>query len=1032
MAGLIVFGAVCFSRMGVSQLPDVDFPVVSVQITLEGAAPSVMEATVADPLEDQLMSIEGLRMLTTVSNVGSITATLEFELSRPIDAAMQDVQNKVTAAMKFLPTNVDPPTITKTNPDDQPIIWLALTGKGKTQRELMTFARDSVKDQFTTIGGVGSVVLGGFVEPAMRVWLNPYKMQSNNIAATDIIKAITQENLETPGGNFDAKDKNINLRTLGEAETPKDFGNIVINNRAGRFNAETTQLVRLRDVATIERGLQSVTRVSRFNGVGSVGIGIVKQKGSNAVQVAKLAKERAVEFSKTLPPEYKIEVNFDTTEFIEEAIHHLNMTLIYSALLTAVACWIFLGSWSATFNVILSIPTSIMGAFIVLSFMGFTLNTFTLLGLSLAIGIVVDDSIMVLENIFRHNEEGRNRMESAIIGAREITFAALAATVAIVAIFLPVAFMKGIIGRFFFQFGVTISATVLISLLEALTITPMRCSRFVTIHKRTDFVGRHFERGMAWLKSFYEKSLAVCLRHPWKVVGVATIVMVLSISTIKLLKSEFSPPQDQSVFLVRVKTPTDASIWHTDELMKKAEAFFNTRNEIRSVYTAVGGLNQAGNLNTAIMFITMKKQGERPIDPEKGREITQQEFMGITRKGLLAIDPTMEVFLQDLSMRGFTASRGFPIEFTIRGNDWDDLWKLSSGLMDKMKKSGLVMDVDTDYLLGKPELQIEPDREFAALRGVTIQDIGATLQAMVGGVRVNQYTENGHRYYVMVQVDPKYRSPETIKSLLIANSANNLTPLSQAVSGEVKPAMQSITRIDRQRAITIFANPAPGHSQQEALQFVENETKDLPAGYRMVMSGSAQTFKESFESLIIALVLGIFVAYMVLASQFNSFVDPISVLVALPFSVSGAFLALLICGQSLNIYSMIGLILLMGIVKKNSILLVEFTNVVRDRGQSNVTKALLEACPVRLRPILMTSFACITAAIPEAVARGAGSETMVPMAVAIIGGVGVSTLLTLYVVPCVYDLFSRVQKRQENMSEIHEAFVNVGEEGVQA
>lgn len=1031
MAGLIVFGAVGFMRMGISQLPEVDFPVVSVQITLEGAAPSVMEASVADPLEDQLMSIEGLRTLTTVSTVGSITSTLEFELSRSIDGAMQETQNKVTAAQKFLPRTIDPPTITKTNPDDQPIIWLALTGKGKQQRELMTFARDTIKDRFTTLSGVGSVVLGGFVEPAMRVWLDPYKMRSNNIAATDIIKAINQENLETPGGDFDSEKKNLNLRTMGEAVTPKDFGEIVINNRAGRFNQETTQLVRLRDVAKIEPGLQNITRISRFNGEPAVGIGVVKQKGSNAVAVAELVRERVEEVKKTLPPDWELHVNFDTSEFIEEAIHHLNMTLIYSALLTAVACWIFLGSWSATFNVLMSIPTSIMGAFIVLYFMGFTLNTFTLLGLSLAIGIVVDDAIMVLENIFRHNEEGRNRMESAIIGAREITFAALVATVAIVAIFLPVAFMSGIIGRFFFQFGVTISVTVLLSLVEALTITPMRCSRFVTIHKRTDFIGRNFEAGMEKLKAWYTKTLSLCLDHPWEVVAAACIFMVCSFSLVMLLKKEFSPPQDQSVFLVRVKTPIDSSIWHTDDLLKKAEVYLKTRPEIRQFYVAVGGLQIAGSLNQAIVFVTMHKMGDRPKDKEKGRPLTQQEFMRVVRQDLLKIDPEFEVFLQDLSQRGFTASRGFPIEFSIRGTDWDELWKISKDLMDKMKQSGLAADVDTDFLLGKPELQVEPDREFAAVRGVTVEDIGTTLQAMIGGVRVNQYTENGHRYYVMVQVEPKYRNPDTIKNLLIANSANNMTPLSQTVKAEVKPAMQQTTRIGRQRAITIFANPAPGHSQSEALDFVAKETEKLPPGYRMVLSGSAQTFKESFESLMVALVLGIFVAYMVLATQFNSFVDPISVLVALPFSLSGAFLALLLTGQSLNIYSMIGLILLMGIVKKNSILLVEFANTVRDRGVSNVTDALREACPVRLRPILMTSFACVTAAIPEAIATGPGAETTIPMAVSIIGGVTVSTVLTLYVVPCVYELFSRIQKRQENHEEIKQAFKNVGDEGIE-
>jgi hydrophobe/amphiphile efflux-1 (HAE1) family protein len=895
---------------------------------------------------------------------------------------------------------------------------------------MMVYSRDLIKDQFTTVSGVGNVVLGGYVEPAMRIWIDPDKMRARNIAITDVVSALNQENIELPGGDFNVEKNNLNLRTLGEAKTPEEFGKIAIARRAGMLNQDPTRLVHLSDIAKIEPGMQELARLSRFNGVPAVGVGIVKQKGSNAVEVAKAVKKRVVELEKILPAGYEMHVNFDTTRFIEDATHELNFNLVLSALLTAVACWVFLGSLSATFNVILSIPTSIMGAFIVLYFMGFTLNTFTLLGLSLAIGIVVDDAIMVLENIFRHNEEGRDRMESAIIGAREISFAAMAATIAIIAIFLPVAFMKGVIGKFFFQFGVTISVTVLLSLLEALTITPMRCSQFVTVQKRTDIIGRWFEASMEWARLKYAGSLAFCLDHPWKVVFVAIAIMLGSFTSTKFLQKEFSPPQDQSIFLMRIKTDVDASIERTDELMKKAEAYMASRPEILQYYTAVGGFSGSA-FNTAIAFITMKAPKDRPVDPDKHHKLSQQEFMGVARDGISKVDKSLQVFPQDLSMRGFTASRGFPIEFTVRGNDWDKLWDVTSDIMKQLSAKKLAVDVDSDYLLGKPEMEITPDRDRAAVRGVTVNDIGTTIAAMIGGVRVNQYTENGHRYYAMLQVDPKFNSADALKNLLIGNAFNNLTPVSSVVNGEVKKAMQSVTRIDRQRAITVFANPAPGHTQQDAQDFVMAQQSSLPPGYRIVASGSLQTMNESFSGLLVALVMGIIVAYMVLASQFNSFIDPISVLVALPFSVSGAFLGLLIFHQSLNIYSMIGLILLMGIVKKNSILLVEFTNMVRDKGEKNVRKALLEACPVRLRPIIMTSFACITAAIPGALSLGAGGETTIPMAVSIIGGVTVSTFLTLYVVPCVYELFSRIQKRAENMDEIKHAFANVGEAGLE-
>jgi hydrophobe/amphiphile efflux-1 (HAE1) family protein len=1031
MAGLIVFGYVGWSRMGVSQLPDVDFPVVTVTISLQGAAPEVMETTVADPLEDQLTSLEGLRTLTTVSTVGQVQATLEFELNRNVDAAVQDVTSKVSAAQKLLPKNVDPATITKTNPDDQPIIWLAMTSKTASLRDMMVTARNMVKDRFTSISGVGNVVLGGYVEPAMRVWLKPGEMRKRSIAVTDVVTALNQENIEVPGGDFNSDSNNVSLRTLGEASSAEEFGRIAISKRSGMTNQEPGSLVHLRDIATVEPGLQPISRLSRFNGVQAVGIGIVKQKGTNAVEVARQVKKRVAELETQMPPGYEIHINFDTTRFIEDAVHELTQNLILSAILTALACWVFLGSLSATFNVILSIPTSIMGAFIVLYFMGFTLNTFTLLGLSLAIGIVVDDAIMVLENIFRHNEEGLGRMEAAIVGAREISFAAMAATIAIVAIFLPVAFMVGVIGKFFFQFGVTITVTVLLSLLEALTITPMRCSRFVTIHERTDFIGRNFERFMNGMRTQYTRALAICLEHPWKVVVIATVVMAASFTSLKFIGKEFSPPQDQSIFLVRVKARVDASIPYTDALMKRVETYMNTVPEIKQTYVAVGGFGGT-SYNIAMVFVTLKQPGDRPVDAKAGHRLSQQEVMAKMRPHIQELDKGLTVAMQDLSMRGFTASRGFPIEFTIRGENWEKLWDITQDLMKGLKEKNLATDVDTDYLLGKPQLEITPDRDLAALHGVSVSDIGTTIGSMIGGVRENQYTEGGHRYYVMLQVQPQDQSLETLRDLAVANTANQLTPMKATVTETMRPARQSVTRIDRQRAISVFGNAAPGHTTQDALDYIASREKDLPPGYRIVLSGSSQTFKESFQSLIVAFILGLFVAYMVLASQFNSFIDPVTVLVALPFSLSGAFLSLLITGQSLNIYSMIGLILLMGIVKKNSILLVDFTNVVRDRGEKNVKKALLEACPIRLRPIVMTSFACVTAAIPEALPFGTGSETTIPMAVSIIGGVIVSTMLTLFVVPCVYELFSRISYRAENKEEIKRAFIKVGDEGLEA
>jgi multidrug efflux pump len=474
-----------------------------------------------------------------------------------------------------------------------------------------------------------------------------------------------------------------------------------------------------------------------------------------------------------------------------------------------------------------------------------------------------------------------------------------------------------------------------------------------------------------------------------------------------LLKKEFVPSQDQSIFLSRLTLPLGSSIHKTDAVFKQAEQYLLNSPEVSKIFGAIG---MSGSVNGGIIFVTLKDKKDRPV--VNGHHVTQQEFMQQVRKKLNAIPGIDRAVIQDLSQSGFTASRGFPVEFTLRGPDWDTLGALSKDVMKKMKESGLMIDVDTDYQLGMPELQVHPDREKATQRGVSIASIGTTINSMVGGVRVGKYTSAGKRYDVRVRLEDVDRTdPEDVNKLWVRNQFGEVVSLSEVVKTEVKPTLFSITRKNRERAVSIFANPAPGHSQQEALDFVEKLGKQvLSDRYRLVFSGGSQAFKESNESLVFALILGIFVAYMVLASQFNSFMHPFTVLLALPFSVTGAFLALFLSRNSLNLYSMIGLILLMGIVKKNSILLVDFTNVRREQGKS-VREALLEACPIRLRPILMTSVATIVAALPIALALGAGAESMRPMAIAIIGGVTVSTLLTLFVVPCAYYVLSRLERR---------------------
>ncbi len=1009
MIGLIVFGAISFLGMGISKLPDVDFPVVNISVTWTGASPETMESAVSDVIENAVMSTEGIRSVTSTVQEGLSNTSIEFELSRNIDVALQEVQTKLAQAQKTLPTDIDPPVVTKTNPEDQPILWGALTGPNSL-REKVLYARDHLKDAMTTSSGVGDVRLGGYVDPNMRIWLDSEKMRRNEISVDDISAAISGGTVLAPAGFMDNGSKEKNVRVLGEAATPEDFAALPITTRSG---VPIWTPLTVGKVARVEEGLADVRRLSRLNGDPALGLGIIKQRGSNAVSVADGVKAKIKEISAALPKAMKLQPVIDTTKFIKDSTHELLFTLGLSALLTSIVCYVFLGSWGSAFNVILAIPTSLIGAFIALKAFGFTINTFTLLALSLSIGIVVDDAIMVLENISRYFEHGMSRVRASFVGAREITGAAVAASLAILAIFLPVVFMKGIIGKFFFQFGVAMSVAVSLSLLEALTLAPMRCSQFLTAGHDT-WLGKRVNHFMDWLADLYRRGLELCLRNRLKVMLGSVALFLGSLFLLGGVNKEFVPPQDQSQFLVTIYTPLGSSMGFTDQAFRKAEEILKARPEVENFYVALGGF-QGGLVNTGNMFVTLKDPDERGVQAPFKHRPSQQEFMGYVREQFNKIEGVNRATLLDLSLSGFSSGRGYPITFAVQGPDWEKLADSTRKIMAKMKESGLMTDVDSDYNPNMPEIKIYPDRAKAQARGVTITSIANTVSAAVGSLRVAKYTdETGHRDDVRIKLEDSFnRESHDIQRIWMRNVHGEMVPLSELVKMEEKSGLLTIGRYNRERAINVFANIKPGVSQSIAQDRALAAAKEiLPDGYHTVLSGGSQAFKESFESLAVALVLGIFVAYMVLGAQFNSFIHPVTVLLALPFSVTGAFLALRLTGISLNIYSMIGLLLLMGIVKKNSILLVDFTNQRRSEGLG-VYDALIEACPLRLRPILMTSVATIAAAIPSAIALGPGAETTRPMSVVVIGGVTLSTILTLFVVPCAYSLFSRFENRKQ-------------------
>ncbi|MDD5088460.1 MAG: efflux RND transporter permease subunit [bacterium] len=988
MAGTIVFGLVALFRIGISQFPDVDFPTINVSISWEGAAPEVIENDVVEIIEEALSQVEGIKSITSVSRQGGASVTIELDLSRNVDVALQDVQTRVAQAQRRLPRDLDPPVVSKSNPEDNPIMWIGLSGPYPRQL-ISDIARYQVREKLQTIPGVGEITMGGWLERNIRLWIDAESLDAKGLTIADVVQALQREHVELPAGRLETSGREVSVRVMGEALDLETLRKIVVKELPGGA-------IYLADVAIVEDGFEDVRRLARVNGQPANGIGIRKQRGANAVAVAQAVREQMALIQKTLPEGMELGINFDTTQFIEDSVHEIQFELVLSVLLTALVCWLFLGSISNALNVVLAIPMSLFGTLAVIYFLGFTLNTFTLLGLALAVGIVVDDAIMVLENIVRHAEMGKDRKTAALEGTKEITFPAFSATLAVVAIFLPVVFMKGIIGKFFLQFGVTLCVAIMLSYIEAVTLAPARCSQILDVSRENrNRLGRWVDDQFRRVAGIYYHRLSKALRRPGTILASAGVIFLASMFMLRALPGEFVPSQDQSRLMIRLQTAVASDIYETDQLFRKAEAVLETFPEVERIFGSVGGMGggSSGSVSGGVLFVTLV--------PSSQRKMTQVQFATTLRQKLNSI-PGLRAVVQDLSQAGLTAQRGFPIEFSIRGPDWSTLESLSGEITAKLSASGYAVDVDTDYRIGVPELRILPDRARCADLGVSIEDVATSINTLIGGERIGKYSSGGRRVDVRARLmADQRRRQEDISRLRVRSRTGELIPLSSLVAFEEKPALQAIYRRDRERAISIYANVAPGRSQDEAIRYVENLSQELPAGYRTVLGGSSVAFKESMGSLLFALVLGIIIAYMVLASQFNSFSHPVTILTILPLSVVGAALALLIFGKSLNIFSMIGLLLLMGIVKKNSIILVDYANQHRLRGKT-AHDAMLTAGPIRLRPIIMTSIATMMAALPPALGLGPGTEIRSPMAIAVIGGVLVATALSLLVVPSFY------------------------------
>jgi len=996
--GLVILGLVSYPRVGVDLFPKIDFPMVNITTVLKGASPEVMDIDVTDVVEEAVNTINGVKTIASVSTEGVSRIIVEFVLEKDIDLALQDVREKVSTTRARLPRDVEEPVIEKVDPDATPVMWLALSGE-RPMRELSTYADEALKERLQRIEGVGAIRMGGLRKRQVNIGVDAERLIAHGITAGDLLRTLGRENVELPGGRLETGTKEYSIKIKGEVPRVEDFGGLIAAYKGGAP-------VRLRDLGSVQDGMEERRSIARFNGTTAVGLGVQKQSGTNTVEVIERVKRQLPEIRKTLPPGMTLDISFDQSDFIKRSINEVRNHLIYGGLFATLAVLIFLKSLRATLISALAIPTSIISTFAVMYAFGFTFNNMSMLALSLSIGILIDDAIIVIENIHRHMQAGMPRKEAASFAASEIGLAVMATTLAIVAIFLPVAFMKGIIGRFFFEFALTVVFSISVSLFVSFTLTPMLASRYLRTEEKPSRIKDAFDRGYWRVEKAYGALLGIALGHRAAVVALAALIFAGSLFITNFLGKEFVPEEDQGRFIVRLQSPVDYSVQEADGMFRKVEEGLRDMPEVRSVFYALG---LGGESNKAIMFVALKPKAER--------KKSQQAVMADLRRHA-SVMPGLKATAEQVSMIG-GGVRMVPIQFSIKGWDLPALQTYIRQISKEFAKLPGIVDVDTSLEAGRPEVRVYIDRDRAADLGVETADAAEAINFLIGGeVTATKFKDEqrGRRYDVKVRLNPEDRvSPEDIGRLHLRAKDGRLIELSSLVNFMEAGGPTTITRVDRQRAVTLFANLEGKPLGQAKAELDAISARALPPDYATAYKGMADIMGESFVYLVFALILGIVIAYMVLASQFESFVHPFTILLAMPFSLIGAFGALLLAGKTLNIFSFIGLILLMGLVKKNAILLVDYTNTLRKRGMSR-REALLKAGPVRLRPILMTTVAMIFGMMPVAIGVGEGSETRSPMGIAVIGGLLTSLFLTLLVVPVAYDLMDDLVGRLRKKS----------------
>ena len=992
---LVLFGLLSVTRLTVRQYPDITAPFVSIQTVYPGASARLVETDVTTVLEEALSGIESVKTLTSASREEVSLITLEFELSRDLDAAANDVRDRVFGSRRWLPPGIDEPIVSKASADAEAIIWLSLHSDRSTELELTDYAERHIKDRLAATAGVAAVWVWGARHYAMRVWLDAERLTSRGLTVQDVEAALRNQNVAIPSGRIESHRLEFSVRTRGELHTADQFNQVIIASRDG-------YPIRLEDIGHAEIGAEDDRKLVRLDGMPTVGIGIVKQSKANALAVARAAKKTFAEIQSTLPDGMALTIASDSSLYIERSIHEVYMAMAISLALVVLVIFIFLGSGRVTLIPAVAIPTSIVSAFLLLYLFGYSINILTLLGLVLAIGLVVDDAIVMLENIHRRIEHGQPPLRAAMDGSREIGFAVLATTVSLVAVFIPLGFLKGTMIRLFSELAVAVAGSVLISGFIALTLTPMMSARL--LRPTTARTGRaprwsgRVSQSMARLLDLYRRGLRRTLTCRSALVLVIVGLLAAGAALLVALPSELAPMEDSGGFMVAITAPEGATLRYTDHYVRQIEAFFADVPEVQHYWTWVATGSKPTLVTRAGIWVTLADWDRRVRSQQQIIAALAPKLAQVAGISAFAINPP------GFDQGGVKA----PIQLVLGAGSYEALDGAVTLMLDRMNTSPVIANAQSDLNLNKPELDIHVHRNKASDLGVSVADVGRTLETLLGGRMVTTFTRDGRDYPVMVKILDRDRvKPSDIGAIYVRGHHGELVQLNNLVAIEETVVPSELHHTDKMRSATITAGLASGSTLGEAVTFLERAARDLlPPGVRVTYGGESREWKEAAGTLATTFLLAFLLIYLVLAAQFESFVHPFIILFSVPPAVVGALLTLAVFGGSLNLYSQIGLIMLVGLVSKNAILIVDFANQLRARGVA-VSDAVIEASALRLRPILMTSLATILGAVPLALAFGPGAAGRRQLGYVIVGGMVVSTLFTLFIVPAVYQWLSR-------------------------